>query len=245
MKRELPIIALDFPNREVVDKFLSNFPDESLNFKVGMELFFSEGGDLIRDLKAKGHSVFLDLKLHDIPTTVERATEQLAGLGVDMLTVHASGGIEMMKSAREGLERASAKNGTNPLLVAVTQLTSTTLSQIRDEQQLVVTMKDSVTHYANMTIEAGLNGVVCSPQEVNSLKNAVGDSLITVAPGIRLNKDNKDDQKRIATPREAALYGADYIVVGRPITQSDDPKAMYDRILSDWQGGLKARNERS
>lgn len=244
MDKNLPIIALDMQEQEDVFKLLHAFEGEKLNLKVGMELFFSHGSALIKELKAAGHDIFLDLKLHDIPTTVERAMEVLTLLEVDMLTIHASGGVEMMKSARRGLEKSAQKTGKTPLLVAVTQLTSTTISQLRDEQKLAVTMKESVTHYAELAVKAGISGVVCSPQEVRTLKTYSNNKLITIAPGIRLNKENSHDQKRIATPFEAGEVGSDFIVVGRPITQSDNPVAIYNEIRQQWEAGIATFKER-
>ncbi|UUX33188.1 orotidine-5'-phosphate decarboxylase [Fundicoccus culcitae] len=245
MDKNLPIVALDIQHQEAVREFLSAFEGEKLNLKVGMELFYSEGAPLIKELKASGHDIFLDLKLHDIPTTVERAMEVLTLLEVDMLTIHASGGVEMMKAAIRGLEAGTKKTGKKPLLVAVTQLTSTTISQLRDEQKIAVTMKESVTHYAELAMQAGIEGVVCSPQEVSTLKESSNNQLITVTPGIRLNKENRHDQKRIATPFEAGEVGSDFIVVGRPITESKTPVAIYNEIRSQWEAGRAAYKERN
>ena len=223
-----PVIALDFPIFEAVKKFLSLFPaEESLYLKVGMELYYAEGPGVVRYLKSLGHSVFLDLKLHDIPNTVKSAMKVLSQLGVDMTNVHAAGGVEMMKAAREGL-------GTQAKLIAVTQLTSTSESQMQDFQNIQTSLQESVIHYAKKTAEAGLDGVVCSAQEVQLIKEATNPDFICLTPGIRPAGAAVGDQKRVMTPADAYQIGSDYIVVGRPITQAEDPVAAYHAIKDEW-----------
>lgn len=228
MREHRPVIALDFPGFEAVKEFLSLFPaEESLYLKVGMELYYAEGPEVVRYLKSLGHSVFLDLKLHDIPNTVKSAMKVLSQLGVDMANVHAAGGVEMMKAAREGL-------GTQAKLIAVTQLTSTSESQMQDFQNIQTTLQESVIHYAKKTAEAGLDGVVCSAQEVQLIKQATNSDFICLTPGIRPAGTAVGDQKRVMTPAEAYQIGSDYIVVGRPITQAEDPVAAYHTIKDEW-----------
>ena len=228
MREHRPVIALDFPIFEAVKEFLSLFPaEESLYLKVGMELYYAEGPEVVRYLKSLGHSVFLDLKLHDIPNTVKSAMKVLSQLGVDMANVHAAGGVEMMKAAREGL-------GTQAKLIAVTQLTSTSESQMQDFQNIQTTLQESVIHYAKKTAEAGLDGVVCSAQEVQLIKQATNSDFICLTPGIRPAGAAVGDQKRVMTPADAYQIGSDYIVVGRPITQSEDPVTAYHAIKDEW-----------
>ncbi|ORO55892.1 orotidine 5'-phosphate decarboxylase [Streptococcus oralis subsp. oralis] len=228
MREHRPVIALDLPSFEAVKEFLSLFPaEESLYLKVGMELYYAEGPEVVRYLKSLGHSVFLDLKLHDIPNTVKSAMKVLSQLGVDMTNVHAAGGVEMMKAAREGL-------GTQAKLIAVTQLTSTSESQMQDFQNIQTTLQESVIHYAKKTAEAGLDGVVCSAQEVQLIKQATNPDFICLTPGIRPAGTAVGDQKRVMTPAEAYQIGSDYIVVGRPITQAEDPVAAYHTIKDEW-----------
>ena len=223
-----PVIALDFPSFEAVKEFLSLFPaEESLYLKVGMELYYAEGPEVVRYLKSLGHSVFLDLKLHDIPNTVKSAMKVLSQLGVDMTNVHAAGGVEMMRAAREGL-------GTQAKLVAVTQLTSTSESQMQDFQNIQTSLQESVIHYAKKTAGAGLDGVVCSAQEVQLIKQATNPEFICLTPGIRPAGAAVGDQKRVMTPADAYQIGSDYIVVGRPITQAEDPVAAYYAIKDEW-----------
>ena len=228
MREHRPVIALDFPSFEAVKEFLSLFQaEESLYLKVGMELYYAEGPGVVRYLKSLGHSVFLDLKLHDIPNTVKSAMRVLSQLGVDMTNVHAAGGVEMMKAAREGL-------GTQAKLIAVTQLTSTSESQMQDFQNIQTTLQESVIHYAKKTAEAGLDGVVCSAQEVQLIKEATNPDFICLTPGIRPAGAAIGDQKRVMTPADAYQIGSDYIVVGRPITQAEDPVAAYHAIKDEW-----------
>lgn len=228
MREHRPVIALDLPSFEAVKEFLSLFPaEESLYLKVGMELYYAEGPEVVRYLKSLGHSVFLDLKLHDIPNTVRSAMKVLSQLGVDMTNVHAAGGVEMMKAAREGL-------GTQAKLIAVTQLTSMSESQMQDFQNIQTTLQESVIHYAKKTAEAGLDGVVCSAQEVQLIKQVTNSDFICLTPGIRPAGAAVGDQKRVMTPADAYQIGSDYIVVGRPITQAENPVAAYHAIKDEW-----------
>ena len=228
MRESRPIIALDFPSFDQVKFFLARFPsDEKLYVKIGMELYYAVGPEIVRYTKSLGHSVFLDLKLHDIPNTVQSAMAVLAKLGVDMTNVHAAGGVEMMKAARAGL-------GTGPKLIAVTQLTSTSEEQMKDFQNIQTSLAESVVHYAKKTAEAGLDGVVCSAQEVELIKQATAADFICLTPGIRPSGAEVGDQKRVMTPAAARAIGSDFIVVGRPITQADDPVAAYLQIKEEW-----------
>lgn len=228
MREHRPIIALDFPSFEAVKEFLALFPaEESLYLKVGMELYYAAGPEIVSYLKGLGHSVFLDLKLHDIPNTVKSAMKILSQLGVDMTNVHAAGGVEMMKAAREGL-------GSQAKLIAVTQLTSTSEAQMQEFQNIQTSLQESVIYYAKKTAEAGLDGVVCSAQEVQVIKQATNPDFICLTPGIRPAGAAVGDQKRIMTPADAYQIGSDYIVVGRPITQAEDPVAAYHTIKDEW-----------
>ena len=228
MRESRPVIALDFPSFEAVKQFLALFPaEESLYLKVGMERYYATGPEIVSYLKDLGHSVFLDLKLHDIPNTVKSAMKVLSNLGVDMTNVHAAGGVEMMKAAREGL-------GKEAKLIAVTQLTSTSEEQMRDFQNIQTSLQESVIHYAKKTAEAGLDGVVCSAQEVKLIKEATNQDFICLTPGIRPAGAAVGDQKRVMTPADAYQIGSDYIVVGRPITQATDPVAAYRAIKDEW-----------
>ena len=228
MREHRPVIALDFPSFEVVKEFLALFPaEESLYLKVGMELYYATGPEIVSYLKGLGHSVFLDLKLHDIPNTVKSAMKVLSQLGVDMTNVHAAGGVEMMKAAREGL-------GSQAKLIAVTQLTSTSESQMQEFQNIQTSLQESVIHYAKKTAEAGLDGVVCSAQEVQVIKQATKPEFICLTPGIRPAGAAVGDQKRVMTPADAYKIGSDYIVVGRPITQAEDPVVAYHAIKDEW-----------
>lgn len=242
MDRQKPIIALDFPNKEAVLTFLKLFQGETLNVKIGMELFYATGMELVQLIKDEGHSIFLDLKLHDIPNTVKSAMRVLAKSGVDMVNVHASGGLKMMQEARNGLEEG-ATEGQRPLLIAVTQLTSTSQEEMNKEQNILGSIEESVKAYASLTESAGLDGVVCSPLEAQMIKESTSESFLTVTPGIRLADSTADDQTRIMTPRKAAQNGSDYIVVGRPITQANNPVEAYQYILEEWQEGLKQEKE--
>ncbi|AMB99085.1 orotidine 5'-phosphate decarboxylase [Aerococcus urinaehominis] len=239
MDKRKPIIALDFASKQATLDWLDQFPDQSLNVKVGMTLYYSVGPDLLTTIKDRGHDIFLDLKLHDIPNTVGGAMTQLAKLGVDMVNVHAAGGRQMMTAAKEGLDRGTPAGKQSPLLIAVTQLTSTSQETMQADQLITCTLEESVSHYAQISHLAGLDGVVCSPREAKLIKAATGPDFITVCPGIRpANYTNRDDQVRIMTPEKAAQNGCDYIVVGRPITQAPDPYQSYLNICQAWQEAL-------
>lgn len=225
------IIACDFKNREETLKFLDQFTDEKPFLKIGMELFYSEGPDVVKEIKKRGHKIFLDLKLHDIPNTVKKAMSSLSKLDVDMCNVHATGTIEMMKAAIEGLTKS---DGTRPLLIAVTQLTST--SQERMEEELLIKEKIDkvVMHYAENSKLAGLDGVVCSPLEAGKVKQVCGKEFLTITPGVRFETDDVGDQVRVTTPKRAKEIGSDYIVVGRPITKAENPVKAYRRCVRDF-----------
>lgn len=227
------IIALDFPSAQDVYAFLDKFQEEKPFVKIGMELFYAEGPDIVRQIKARGHKIFLDLKLHDIPNTVKSAMRVLSRLDVDMVNLHAAGTIDMMRAALEGLTR---EDGTRPLLLAVTQLTSTSEERMQKELLISATMPDTVKHYAYNAFIAGLDGVVCSPLEAALVKEACGKNFATVTPGIRFADSAADDQSRVMTPEKARLNGSDYIVVGRPITRADDPVAAYRRCVKEFVG---------
>ena len=227
------IIALDFPSAQDVYAFLDKFQEEKPFVKIGMELFYAEGPDIVRQIKARGHKIFLDLKLHDIPNTVKSAMRVLSRLDVDMVNLHAAGTIDMMRAALEGLTR---EDGTRPLLLAVTQLTSTSEERMRKELLINATMPDTVKHYAYNAFIAGLDGVVCSPLEAALVKEACGKNFATVTPGIRFADSAADDQRRVMTPEKARLGGSDYIVVGRPITRAADPVAAYRRCVKEFVG---------
>ena len=227
------IIACDFSSKEETLAFLDRFTDCKPFVKIGMELFYACGPDIVREIKARGHRIFLDLKLHDIPNTVKKAMHVLSGLDVDMCNVHAGGTIEMMKAALEGLQRP---DGTRPLLIAVTQLTSTSQERMQKDLLINATIEETVAHYARNTKEAGLDGVVCSPLEATIVKNACGRDFLTITPGIRFKDAAKDDQSRITDPAGARALGTDFIVVGRPITAAEDPVAAYKRCVKDFLG---------
>lgn len=234
MQKEV-IIACDFENKESLNSFLKKFSDEqSLFLKIGMELYYSEGPDIVRELKEYGHKIFLDLKLHDIPNTVYRTMKVLSKMNIDMCNVHAAGGIDMMRSAKEGLME-NAKN--NPLLIAVTQLTSMSQEQMTKDILINEKIEKVISHYAQNAKEAGLSGVVCSAQEAEIIHDVCGKEFITVTPGIRFNDKNEDDQVRVLTPMQAGNKGADYIVVGRPITKAEDPRHIYERCVSEFVYG--------
>lgn len=234
MQKEV-IIACDFENKESLNSFLKKFSDEqSLFLKIGMELYYSEGPDIVRELKEYGHKIFLDLKLHDIPNTVYRTMKILSKMNIDMCNVHAAGGIDMMLSAKEGLME-NAKN--NPLLIAVTQLTSMSQEQMVKDILINEKIEKVISHYAQNAKEAGLSGVVCSAQEAEIIHDVCGKEFITVTPGIRFNDKNEDDQVRVLTPIQARNKGADYIVVGRPITKAEDPRHIYERCVSEFVYG--------
>ena len=231
MNRDV-IIACDFPNRETTLAFLDRFEGGRKPYvKIGMELFYGTGPDMVREIKARGHKIFLDLKLHDIPNTVKKAMQVLSALDVDMVNVHASGTVAMMKAALEGLTRP---DGTRPLLIAVTQLTSTSEEVLHKDLLVGASMNDTIAHYAANAKEAGLDGVVCSPLEAGLVKAACGQDFLTITPGIRFADAASDDQVRITTPARAKEIGSDFIVVGRPITQAEDPVAAYERCLKEF-----------
>jgi len=228
------IIALDFKDMKTSLEFLDKF-DESLYVKVGMELFYGSGLEIIKEIKSRGHKIFLDLKLHDIPNTVKKAMANLARLGADIINLHAAGGSKMMAAALEGLTEGS-EGKERPLLIAVTQLTSTSKEMMNEEQRIEGEVIDSVVNYAKVAKKAGLDGIVCSPLEVEKVKAECGKEFVTVTPGIRLASNNKDDQVRITTPKMAREIGSDYIVVGRPITQALDPVKAYKEIKKEFLG---------
>ena len=228
------IIALDFPTREETLSFLDQLPAGEKPFvKIGMELFYAEGPQVVRDIKARGHKIFLDLKLHDIPNTVKRAMAVLSRLDVDMVNLHAAGTSEMMRAALEGLTRP---DGTRPLLIAVTQLTSTDQERMERELLIHAPLEEVVLSYAANAAAAGLDGVVCSPLEAGAIHRRCGASFLTVTPGVRFAGGDAGDQKRVTTPAKARELGSDYIVVGRPITQAEDPVAAYRRCVKEFAG---------
>ena len=226
------IIACDFASKQQTLDFLDRFEGGRKPFvKIGMELFYAEGPDIVREIKRRGHPIFLDLKLHDIPNTVRKAMKVLSGLDVDMCNVHAAGTVEMMRAAMEGLTRA---DGTRPLLIAVTQLTSTSEERMQQELLIGASINDTIVKYAQNAREAGLDGVVCSPLEAAMVKDACGPDFLTITPGIRFADAAADDQVRITTPASAREIGSDYIVVGRPVTAAPDPVAAYQRCLHEF-----------
>ncbi len=233
MKKDV-IIACDFSSRQATLDFLDRFEGSRKPFvKIGMELFYAEGPEIVREIKRRGHPIFLDLKLHDIPNTVRKAMKVLSSLDVDMTNVHAAGTIEMMQAALEGLTGA---DGTRPLLIAVTQLTSTSEERMRSELLIGATIGETIAAYADNARKAGLDGVVCSPLEASIVKGRCGEGFLAVTPGIRFADAAADDQVRITTPARARAIGSDFIVVGRPITAADDPVAAYRRCLSEFAG---------
>ena len=227
------IIACDFATAEQTYTFLNQFTGEKPFVKIGMELFYAEGPAIVREIKARGHKIFLDLKLHDIPNTVKKAMAVLSRLDVDICNLHAAGGLDMMKAAVEGLTRP---DGTRPLLIAVTQLTS--IDQQRMENELLIRepLAEVVMKYAQNAKSAGLDGVVCSPLESGRVHEVCGESFLTVTPGIRFADGAAGDQQRVTTPAKAREIGSDYIVVGRPITAAEDPVAAYRRCMSEFVG---------
>lgn len=235
MERPL-IIALDFPNKKVVQEFLTSFQNEKLFVKVGMELFYQEGPSIITELKTKGHSIFLDLKLHDIPNTVKSAMKGLAKLGVDIVNVHAAGGMNMMKAALEGLEEGTPSGGTRPLCIAVTQLTSTSEQMMQKELLINYPLNEVVLQYAKLAQKSGLDGIVCSAHEAGEVKRELGEHFLTVTPGIRMKSDEQNDQIRIVTPEVARRLGAGAIVVGRSVTKAKDPLSTYKLVKAAWEG---------
>lgn len=227
------IVACDFASKKDVMTFLDKFTDVKPFVKIGMELFYAEGPAIVKEIKERGHKIFLDLKLHDIPNTVKKSMAVLSALDVDMTNLHAGGTVAMMEAALEGLTRP---DGSRPILIAVTQLTST--SQERMEADLLIRepMKDVVAHYAHNAKIAGLDGVVCSPLEAQMVHSVCGEKFITVTPGVRFADGDKGDQVRVMTPEQAKEIGSDYIVVGRPITAADDPVAAYKRCVAEFVG---------
>ncbi len=227
------IIACDFQSAAEVFVFLDLFPEEKPFVKIGMELFYAEGPQIVREIKARGHRIFLDLKLHDIPNTVEKAMRVLSALDVDIVNVHAAGTRRMMEAARNGLTRP---DGSRPLLIAVTQLTSTDEESLHGELLISESMDEAVMRYAENAAAAGLDGVVCSPLEAGKVHSRCGKSFLTVTPGVRFAEGDAGDQKRVTTPAKARELGSDYIVVGRPVTRSDDPLAAYRRCVKEFLG---------
>ena len=225
------IIALDFDSREKTLAFLDRFQDEKPFVKVGMELFYAEGPDIVRQIRARGHRIFLDLKLHDIPNTVKKAMAALSALDVDIINLHAAGTKAMMSAALEGLTRP---DGTRPLLIAVTQLTSTDQEAMERDLLIKEPIDKVVMHYAETAKNAGLDGVVCSPLEARKVHDICGEKFLTVTPGVRFADGDIGDQKRVMTPEQAKKIGSDYIVVGRPITAAPDPVAAYERCIKEF-----------
>ncbi|WP_276733628.1 orotidine-5'-phosphate decarboxylase [Bacillus sp. (in: firmicutes)] len=236
MTNNLPIIALDFASAEETLAFLAPFQKEPLFVKVGMELFYQEGPSIVKQLKERNCELFLDLKLHDIPTTVNKAMKRLAGLGVDLVNVHAAGGKNMMRAALEGLEEGTPAGKKRPSLIAVTQLTSTSEQMMKDELLIQRPLIDTVVHYSKLAEESGLDGVVCSVHEAKAIYEAVSPSFLTVTPGIRMSEDASNDQIRVATPAIAREKGSSAIVVGRSITKAADPVKAYEAVRLEWEG---------
>ena len=229
-KRDV-IIACDFSSKEQTLNFLDKFTGRKPFVKIGMELFYAEGPEIVRTIKGRGHRIFLDLKLHDIPNTVKKAMSVLRNLDVDMTNVHAAGTVDMMKAAIEGLTR---EDGTRPMLIAVTQLTSTSEERMQKELLIGASINDTIVKYAENAKAAGLDGVVCSPLEARMVKDACGAEFMTVTPGVRFADGDVGDQVRVTTPERAKEIGSDFIVVGRPITAADDPVAAYERCLKEF-----------
>ena len=227
------IIALDFDSKQKTLAFLDQFTGKKPFVKIGMELFYAEGPSIVKEVKARGHKIFLDLKLHDIPNTVKKAMAVLSGLDVDMTNLHAAGTVRMMQGALEGLTRP---DGTRPLLIAVTQLTSTDQESMENDLLIKEPIADVVMHYASNAAKAGLDGVVCSPLEAGVVHETCGKNFLTVTPGVRFADGDVGDQKRVMTPAAAREIGSDYIVVGRPITAAADPVAAYERCVAEFVG---------
>ncbi len=227
------IIALDFDSRAATLAFLDRFGEDKPFVKIGMELYYAEGPAIVREIKERGHKIFLDLKLHDIPNTVKKAMQVLSGLGVDMLNLHAAGTKAMMEAALEGAVRPDRARS---LVIAVTQLTSTSQERMEDELLIEKPLDQVVLHYAQCAAQAGLAGVVCSPLEAGKVHAACGDGFLTVTPGVRFAGGDVGDQVRVTTPAKAKELGSDYIVVGRPITQAEDPVAAYRRCVAEFVG---------
>ncbi|MDN6639819.1 MAG: orotidine-5'-phosphate decarboxylase [Tetragenococcus halophilus] len=237
---ERPIIALDFDSKAEITTFLNQFPsEESLFVKVGMEIFYQEGPAIVDWLKKAGHNIFLDLKLHDIPNTVERSMTGLAKMGVAITTVQAAGGLEMMQQAKEGLKKGTAVGESVPQVIAVTQLTSTSQEQMQKEQLIQATLEESVLHYAKIAQEADLDGVVCAAWEASKIHETTTQDFMCLTPGIRPQGSAVDDQKRVVTPNKARALGSSAIVVGRPITLASDPYKAYQEIKTDWKEANK------
>lgn len=234
MKTKDVIIACDFGSAEECLKFLDKFEGAERPFvKIGMELFYAAGPEIVKEIKHRGHPIFLDLKCHDIPNTVKKTMAVLSRLDVDMCNLHAAGTIEMMTAAVEGLTRP---DGTRPLLIAVTQLTSTSEERMREQLLIDAPIGEVVIKYAMNAEKAGLDGVVCSPLEAGIVKRACGDKFLTITPGVRFADGEVGDQVRVTTPAKARSLGSDYIVVGRPITAADDPVAAYRRCVAEFLG---------
>ncbi len=227
------IIACDFSSKKEVIDFLSQFKDEKPFVKIGMELFYAEGPEIVREIKAMGHKIFLDLKLHDIPNTVMKAMKVLSSLDVDMCNLHAAGTVPMMEAAIKGLTR---EDGSRPILIAVTQLTSTSEERMNEDLLISEPIDKVVMHYAMNAKKAGLDGVVCSPLEAGKVHDVCGSEFVTVTPGVRFADGDIGDQVRVTTPEKAKEIGSDYIVVGRPVTQADDPVAAYKRCIAEFVG---------
>ncbi len=225
------IVACDFSSKAALVEFLDKFQGRKPFVKIGMELFYAEGPEIVKAVKDRGHKIFLDLKLCDIPNTVKKSMKVLSNLDVDMTNLHAFGTKEMMKAAIEGLTR---EDGTRPILIAVTQLTSTSEERMRDDLLINAPLAEVVEHYAKCAADSGLDGVVCSPHEATRVKEVCGKNFVTVTPGIRFADSASDDQVRIMTPEKAKSVGSDYIVVGRPITAADDPVAAYERCVREF-----------
>lgn len=232
-----PIIAFDFASKQEIDTFLTYFPiSEKLFVKIGMELFYQEGPAIVNFLRSQGHDIFLDLKLHDIPNTVQKAMRGIAKMGVKITNVHAAGGVEMMQAAKQGLTEGTKEGQVTPELIAVTQLTSTSEEQMHEDQLIEVSLQESVLHYAKCAEKAGLEGVVCSAHEVEKIHQATNANFICLTPGIRPQGASVGDQKRVMTPAKAREIGSNYIVVGRPITQAENPYESYLQIKKEWNG---------
>ena len=227
------IVACDFSSKQEVMSFLDKFQDKKPFVKIGMELFYAEGPSIVKEIKARGHKIFLDLKLCDIPNTVKKSMSVLSGLDVDMTNLHAFGTKAMMEAAIEGLTRP---DGTRPILIAVTQLTSTSEERMKNDLLINEPLDKVVMHYAKCASECGLDGVVCSPLEAGKVKETCGKEFMTVTPGVRFADGDVGDQVRITTPEKAKEIGSDYIVVGRPVTQADDPVAAYERCVREFVG---------
>lgn len=228
------IIACDFSNKKEFIDFLDLFQQEKPFLKIGMELFYAEGSEIVKEAKKRGHKIFLDLKLHDIPNTVKKALSVLSALDVDLTNIHASGTIAMMEAALEGFTKA---DGTGGKLIAVTQLTSTSEERMQKDLFISHTLEETVLHYGKNAKQAGLAGIVCSPWEAKGIKEVCGNDFLTITPGVRFADGDAGDQVRIATPAKARELGADYIVVGRPITQAENPVVAYRKCMNEFLGG--------